>query len=199
VRRVNSSSDDAAHAADRELVRRAHDGDREAIDALIDRLACIPAILRDRHRRIGGPLTADELAEVEQETLAAVWSKLRTFEGRASLETWAFRFTVHELMKGVERMHRGRRRRAGDATEVDLQPAAMPEEPEIDPAAVQQALERLGPPASDVIRWRHYDELSFEDIARRTGEPESTVKARYYRGLERLRELLEPHRRRMAR
>ena len=53
-------------------------------------------------------------------------------------------------------------------------------------------MERVGPPASDIIRMRHFDELEFEDIARRANQPVNTIKARYYRGLARLRELLAP-------
>ncbi len=178
------------HAADVDLARRARAGDERAIARLTERWACVPAMLRHLHRRFGAPLTAEELEDVEQETLAALWSKLASFQGRAALETWAFRFAAHEIHKSVER----RRRRAFDETTgLDAQAAPEADEPVLDPTTVRDGLERVGGPASDVIRMRHFDELSFEDIARRTAEPLSTVKARYYRGLHRLREILLRH------
>jgi RNA polymerase sigma-70 factor, ECF subfamily len=173
---------DPAH--DVELVGRARAGDAEAVERLLDRLACVPAMLRERHRRLGSPLSAEDLAEVEQETYTALWSKLAGFEGRAALETWAYRFVVLELLKGLDR--RARRASSGDDERLAL-------------VALHAALERVGPPGADVIRMRHFDQLSFDAIAARSGEPEPTVKARYYRAMKRLREALEPHLRRVRR
>jgi RNA polymerase sigma-70 factor (ECF subfamily) len=187
------------HARDLDLVQRARRGDPRAAADLAERLACVPAMLRERHHRLGSPLSREELAEVEQETLAALWSKLAVFEGRAAIETWAFRFTVHELLKGIERQRRQRRFVAAPEALLETRAAPEDEEPPLEPAVVHEGLERLGPPASEVIRMRHLDELSFEEIARHCGEPDGTVKARYYRGLERLRELLAPRLARLAR
>jgi RNA polymerase sigma-70 factor (ECF subfamily) len=149
-------------------------------------------MLRDRHRRIGNPLSPEDLAEVEQETLAALWFKLWTFEGRASLETWAFRFVAFELHKGLER----RRRQSRFVPDGDSAIGAVtqPEraEPVIDAVALHAGLERLGRLGSEIIRMRHFEDLPFDDIAVRLDEPVGTVKARYYRGLEKLRVLLEP-------
>ena len=177
---------------DVELVRRARRGDPDAIELLLDRLACVPAMLRERHRRHGLPLSPDDLAEVEQEVYAALWGKLDGFEGRATLETWAYRFVVLELYKALERRAR-QRRAAGDDAGLASVPALVREELFVDAAVLHEALERVGPPGADVIRLRHFDALSFDEIAARSGEPEPTIKARYYRGLKRLREALEPH------
>jgi RNA polymerase sigma-70 factor (ECF subfamily) len=175
---------------DLELVRRALAGEARALEELTDRLACVPAMLRDRHRRYGSPLKTEELAEVEQDTLVAMWGKLAQFEGRASIETWVYRFTVHELLKAIVRKRRGRFVE-GDAA---LQAHAAPQDDEASEdmaAALDECLRRLGSPSSEVVKLRHFECLSFEDIASRTCEPTSTVKARYYRAMERLRELLD--------
>ena len=186
-------SDPASHAADLALVARARAGDEAAVDEIVDRLGCVPAMLRERHRRFGGSLSADELAEVEQETLAALWGKLGRFEGRASIETWAFRFVVNEHFKAFER--RRKRGRFVSESEGLLADRGAPAEaePAIDAVTIESGLARVGEPGAEVIRLRHFEELSFEEIALRFREPTSTVKARYYRGLERLRVLLAPH------
>jgi RNA polymerase sigma-70 factor, ECF subfamily len=191
--------DRRSHAADLELVARARTGDPGAIADLTERLACVPAMLRDRHRRLGNPLTAEELAEVEQETLAALWDKLARFEGRASIETWAFRFVSFELHKGLDRRRRQRRFVSDGDSEILLRAQPEAAEPAIDPVTLHEELERVGPPGSDVIRMRHFEGLSFDEIAKSCGEPVNTVKARYYRGLERLRTLLGPILRRSTR
>src|SRR6185503_6089298 len=159
---------------------------------LTERLSCVPAMLRDRHRKMGQPLRPEELAEVEQETLAALWDKLAVYEGRASIETWAYRFVVLELYKGLERRRRLRRFVPDGESEIIVR--AQPEMVElaIDPVALHDELERVGPPSSDIIRMRHFEALSFGEIAARLGEPIATIKTRYYRGLGRLRTLLGP-------
>jgi RNA polymerase sigma-70 factor, ECF subfamily len=176
------------NADDLTLVRRALDGDSRAREELTERLACVPAMLRDRHRRYGAPLGNDELLEVEQDTLLAMWSKLGQYEGRASIETWAYRFTVHELLKAIVRKRRARRTEG----ETALLSHAAPEreEPSVDLVTLDESLRRLGASSSEVVKLRHFESLSFDEIASRTFEPTNTVKARYYRAMERLRELL---------
>lgn len=189
----DAGTGEVTHASDLDLVRRARAGEALAIELMCRRLGCIPAILRDRHARYGSPLRADELEEVEQETLTALWAKLAAYEGRASLETWAFRFTVLELLKCLAR--RDRRRNVSPDSEAELERAPEREErePLLEPERVHAGLDRIGPPANDIIRMRHFEERSFEEIASAYGEPVNTIKARYYRGLERLREVLRPH------
>lgn len=184
---------DSSHASDLDLTRRALAGEPLAVELLCRRLACVPAILRDRHARYGSPLRPEELEEIEQETLVALWAKLPVYEGRASLETWAFRFTVLELLKCLARRDRRRNYLAEPDETLDATPDREDPEPTLEPERLHAGLERLGPPANDIIRMRHFEERSFEDIADAYGEPVNTIKARYYRGMERLKTLLEKH------
>ena len=52
---------------------------------------------------------------------------------------------------------------------------------------MQRVLGDLGPPAEEVIRLRHFSDLTFAAIARRLGLSPNTAKSHYYRGLVRLR------------
>jgi RNA polymerase sigma-70 factor (ECF subfamily) len=189
---------DAGHAADLHLVQGAAARDSRSLEALIARLACLPAMVRALHRRVGAPLPADELAEVDQNTVAALWGKLMEYQGRASLETWAFRFAQLELLKALERRRRLARLRLADEAQLEDVEQRVASGPELEPATVRECIEQLGSPTSEIVRLRHYEERSFEDIARLRAESLSTVKARYYRGLERLRGLLAPHMRKQA-
>lgn len=170
--------------------QRARAGDAAATEWLVERLALVPAFLRSRNARLRQPLAPEELDDVVQETLTTIWNRLDRFEGRSSIDTWICGFALNGLRKAIER--RARRRRLADLDDVTdiVDPAEAPEEATIDPIHVEEAIETIGPPASDVIRMRHFEDLTFEEIARRSGSNENTVKARYYRGLGRLKELL---------
>lgn len=147
-------------------------------------------MVRALNAQNGARLSEDELEDVVQETLSALWTKLATFEGRSRLESWTYRFASNEVLKALER-----RRRAHRAADVDLDLRAqepMPEGELIEDAHVQACLERLTDEYALVVRLKHYHDLTFEEIAVRVGSPSNTVKARYYRGLERLKEALMP-------
>lgn len=176
---------------DAELVRNVLARRPEAIEALISRLACVPAMLRAKNVQLGGPLDARELDEVTQNALGALWSKLARYEGRSSLETWAFGFCVNEILKHLQQRRRPRALDIEGMREelVDEDDAG---EPDVAPATIERSLSRLPAEASLVIRARHYEGISFEEIAEREDVPVNTVKARYYRGLTKLRDLLEP-------
>lgn len=59
-------------------------------------------------------------------------------------------------------------------------------------AALRTALATLRAEEREALALRYGADLMLSDIARATGEPRSTVEARIYGGLRKLRELLEP-------
>lgn len=180
-----------ARDADLALVRRVLTGDELAFEALRQRLARLPAMLRHQDARLGRPLNETELEDVLRDTVAALWAKLATFEGRASLETWMYRFAALELLKAVQRKCRAPQSLEDPWSAPDPAPdEALAAERDIDRAELEQALAALTAGAAEVIRMRHFDELVFEEIAARVQLPLNTVKARYYRGLARLKEIL---------
>ncbi len=182
----------AANLEDLELVSRILRQDPAALEEMGRRLACLLAMLRFQSRRLGAALSEHELEEIAQDTVVALWSKLATFKGLSTLETWAFRFATLEILKVIQR--RARRPAPARTIDEDNEPAIAvdPEnEPSIGSADLQAGLESLEPTTARVIRRRHHDEASFDDIAASEGLPLNTVKARYYRGLARLREHLE--------
>jgi RNA polymerase sigma-70 factor (ECF subfamily) len=179
------------HAHDLEFTRRVLAREPAALDELNRRLACLPAMVRYQHQRLGGSLDALEIEDVVRETTLALWTKLPTFEGRSTLETWAFRFSMLEILKALQ----ARARRATNLEWPEERPDHHDdlerEELPFDALEVQSALASLTPDAAEVIRMRHWDDQPFERIAQRTGLPLNTIKARYYRGLARLKEILE--------
>jgi RNA polymerase sigma-70 factor (ECF subfamily) len=184
------------HAHDLAFARRALAGETSALEELERRLACLPGMVRYQSRSLGAGLDEHDVEEVVRETTLALWSKLPQFEGRSTLETWAFRFAMLEVLKTLQA--RARRPRGLELPEDCADPRLDDEGdaglPVLEPEVLREGLGALSAGAAEVIRLRHWEELSFEAIAARLELPLNTVKARYYRGLLRLKEHLERRR-----
>jgi RNA polymerase sigma factor (sigma-70 family) len=174
------------------LARAARGGNREALAALTARMACIPALVRSMNNRLGRPLREEELDEVVQETLTALWTKLGHYDGSSSLETWAYGFCGTQLIKFLERKRRRSKVVYGHEADQAHTSARNEDLARLEFEWVHAALDRLGPPADDVVRLKHFEELTFDEIGARLSISPNTAKTQYYRALERLRESLTP-------
>ena len=171
---------------DRLLVQAVLRGQPEAIQRLVDRLECVPAMARNRNRVLGRPLDPGELDDLVQDCLVILWRKLDRFPEQAPLEGWAYRVCVLEMMNAI----RAKRRRPVSSAEAARLAEAPMDAPLHGSEVLTQGLERLGPPAAEIIRRKHFAQLTFEQIAEESDTPVNTVKSHYYRGLQRLRAIL---------
>jgi RNA polymerase sigma-70 factor (ECF subfamily) len=153
-------------------------------------MRCVPAILAARNRRLGTPLGTDDLTDLCQDVLVVIWKKLPGFAGHSSLESWAYRICSLEIMNAIRAKRRLPTPLAdppeGGGTESDERPGRSLMRQD----QVVWGLDHLGPPAADVIYLKHFQYLTFEEIADRLGVSPNTAKSQYYRGLRKLRELL---------
>jgi RNA polymerase sigma-70 factor (ECF subfamily) len=179
-----------AHQRDRALVRRVLDGERVARDELVERLRCAPRILRVLNSRAGRLLTDAELADLSQDVLLRIWEKLSEFEGRATLETWTYRFCWLESRNRFRRAVRRQEPRAGSAPGALSQLPAPEVALKIEFEALEISLAELGPPGAEVIRLKHFEGRTFREIGEVLEIPANTAKTHYYRGLEWLRRRL---------
>ncbi len=171
---------------DRQLVRASLNGDEDAIGQMADRLECVPRIVGSINRRFGAPFSIPELDDVSQDVMVLVWKRRSSFEGRAKLETWIYRICYLEFLNEVRRLRR-RSRFAGEALPTaDLEAPPEPMNPQ-DLDVLDAFLQELGGTDEEVIRLKHYDGLTFKEIAEKSGNPSSSVKSRYYRGIAWLR------------
>jgi len=138
-------------------------------------------------RRSGGLVSAAEQEEVSQEVFSRVWGHLDRYEGRATLESWVFRYCSLTLMDA----RRGRWKNDSEGLEERIQAREPGELLAGDALLVQQALAALEDSVSDVIELKHFEGLSFEALAERLGISSNTAKSRYYRGLADLRRHLQ--------
>lgn len=171
--------------ADLDLVRRALQRDRKSLQELAARLRCVPRLLTVRNARLGGAFRPEELADVSQDVLLIVWQKLKEYRGFSALDGWVYRISRYEYMNALRRL----RGRTDSLDELALDPSQESNPWEFED--VHRGLERIGEKEAEVIRLKHFEELTFEEIGARLGVSPNTVKARYYRGLRALEPLLE--------
>lgn len=174
-----------AHSADHELVRAALAREPRAVDELCERLRCVGRILVVLNVRAGRKLDDHDLADLVQDVLLLLWRKLETFSDESSLETWAYGVARFELLNALRR----KKRHAVSITEVE--PEGRPEADETsdarhDAGALLTAIDELGTTDARLLRLKHLEELTFEEIGARLDMSVNTAKTRYYRALARL-------------
>jgi RNA polymerase sigma-70 factor (ECF subfamily) len=192
-----------------ELLRRARAGDDEARGRLLEAYRGYLTLLA--RVELGRQLRAKvDPSDLVQEAFLEAHRDFEQFRGQteADLLAWLRRVLATGLADQVRR-YRGTRRRdlrlerqlAADLehssqaleralTAPDASPRGLAERRE-ETLRVAGALERLPPDYRDVLLLRHFEELTFPEIARRLDKTLDAVKKVWLRGLARLRRTLE--------
>lgn len=183
----------AAFPEDLDLARQAFEGNPLARRQLAQRLRCVPNFVASRNAARGRPLYGDELDDVVQDVVTAVWKKIDRYKGEAPFEGWVYRFCVLEFKSHMRRKVNRESRSAALSPEAEGQ--LIQEAPGSDLYEdVYKGLEKIGIDQAQIIRLKHFSQLTFEEIAERLRVSMNTVKTRYYRGLVKLKQCLDPQR-----
>lgn len=176
------------------LVREVLGGDPLALQRFTDRMSCVPAILSHCNVRGRSALSDEDLADLSQEVLVSVWERLDDYLGQGALESWVYPFCTQKYLNAVRaRQRRPRHSDIDEAAHALSDPGPALGDLLATSDLVHRHLERLEAIQASVIRARHFDALSFEEIARRLDVPLTTAKTHYRRGLDLLRSYLGPH------
>ncbi len=181
-----------SHPQDLQLVRDALAGSSESRERFALRMECVARILAEKNRRLGGPLNSSELEDVVQDTVTSIWRRLKSYEGMAALETWAYRFCQYELANRLRRRSRSPEKPLSLEDEELVDPQHRKQ---LDHDEVYQALDRVGGEEAVVVRLKHFEQMSFSEIGVRLQIATATAKSRYYRAMKRLEILLRPQHR----
>jgi RNA polymerase sigma factor (sigma-70 family) len=131
----------------------------------------------------------DEAEDVLQRVFYEVWRSRDRYDPTRSLEAWVLGIARKRAIDQLRRRHANvvpieeLRDVAGDDGRELAERYARASE-------VRAALERLSPEQREVLTLAYFGELSQREIADRLGVPLGTVKARAFRGLRRLADLL---------
>ncbi len=177
------------HPVDLALAQAALQRDSRAVDELAERLRYVPRLLSAINRRRGHILDDHEIADLVQDTLALIWTKLEDYAGTAALKTWVHPFCIHVFSNALRKKLRRAAVVIADGDDRIVTALATSIEP-LQHDEVHVALNRLRASQADVIRLKYFEGLTFQEIALRFDVPVDTVKTRCYRGLRTLREWL---------
>lgn len=177
-----------SHAQDLALVQAVVAGDSGARARLADRMACVGRMVAARHRELGAPLDDAALRDVVGDTVTRVWQKLADYRGLSAFESWVFVFCEGELRNSVRRWRRRRERETSMSDDLDdviqASQVALPAED------IHHCLQKLVDFDQCVMRSKHFDGFTLEQIAGRLKMNLNTVKSRYTRALQQLKQCL---------
>jgi len=177
------------HARDLELARDALGGKQGARKEFARRIMVVGRILTVRNKHWGNPLSEEEISDLAQETILKIWNKLASFEGRSTLETWAYKYCYLELMNAIRKQARSGHKQVAFDSEAVQQSA----EPFVQPASgLGTYLKHLSEREAQVVRLRHEESLTLVEAAQELNISVSSTKTHYYRALDKLREYLAP-------
>lgn len=196
--RLGSVRGNVSHAAasDPELIRLARAGDREALDALIQRHY---RTVYNLALRLSG--NYDDAQDIVSEAFIRVHNALPAFRGDSNFSTWLYRIVKNVFLD--ERKKQRLRTHSSLEEMVELEDSSVArqvEDPSPRPEAVlarteqadvvQRAVLTLPRNQRLMIGLYHFQHLSYEEIAEVMGLPIGTVKSRLNRARLALKEQL---------
>ena len=126
--------------------------------------------------------------EAVHETLLRVFHHLPKFKGESSFKTWLYRIAHNESMNLLRK-----RKEHADVDDIDIE-AEGAHSAELEQVEMSQQVEallnQLGQEDRTVVVFRTVAELEFQEIADILQQNLSTVKMRYQRAIEKLRQLI---------
>ncbi len=187
---VSGRGEDAG-PGDAELVRSALDGDRRAVEVLVERHH--PVVFRFL---LGFLKDEDRAADVTQDTFIKALERLSAFRGDSAFRTWLLAIARNEALGSLRSA--GRRREGGLQDAEELPDRGLPP----DASAVQgdelrrvrEAVARLPEKQRLSVELRLFEGLSFREVAEATGSTEGAARVNYHYGIGRIREWLDEHR-----
>jgi RNA polymerase sigma-70 factor (ECF subfamily) len=167
---------------DRELVRRAQDGDSEAYGRLVELhqpmvYATLAKITHDR----------DLALDLTQDAFIRAWEELDGFERRSAFSTWLYRIAVR---LAYDALRRERPREGAGATDRLPDAAPQPDEraaAEDEAVLLRRRIEELPVMQRAVVTLRTWNDLSYREIAEILGTTEVSARVSFHHAIRRLR------------
>ena len=179
--------------SDQDLVLRVVQGDDEAFALLVRRYQ--GTVFNVAYRLLGNRGDAEDLA---QETFIRAYRAMASFDLARPLVPWLKRITTNVCLNWLEMQKARPQTTASDLTGADededaldrfADPGSTPEQQLTGVEQTQQirnALAHLPARYRVVVELRHYQDLSYEEIALALNVPVSTVKSDLFRARKRL-------------
>lgn len=168
---------------DIELVEECLEADDSAFEELVKRYQ-----LPMYRTALGIVDKPDQAKDVTQKGFIKAWQKLESFDPEYRFFSWLYRIIVNEALNHIR----------GENNLVNLSSAVSngktPHKKVVqteDKVQVQEAINKLKPNYKVVIHLRHFEELSYKEIANVLDIEAKTVKSRLYTARSNLRAILQ--------
>ena len=172
-----------------EIIGRVLGGDREAFAVLVD--AYKGPVFSLAFRMTGSAQDADDLT---QESFLRAFQYLGRFRAGERFFPWLYTVSLNVIRNHLRKV----KALPEEATEKGMPDATDPCGDEADAAIgrergrrLQGYLLRLPVPVREALVLRFYEGLNFEDIASVTGDKLGSAKMKVYRGLDKIRAMME--------
>jgi RNA polymerase sigma-70 factor, ECF subfamily len=184
-----SRSEGLTHWSDKDLAKNILAGEHDACVELVRSYHApiyrlLAYLCRDTH-------TAEDLV---QETFAAAWAKIGTYNGSSSLCSWLHRIAYRKFIDAYRRKNRNMARGAnwGIGGAESQYPNPQEEASDRDESEqLRRAVDGLKPAERSIVVLHYFQGLSYQEVAEVTGEPAGTVRWRARCALENLRQELK--------
>jgi RNA polymerase sigma-70 factor, ECF subfamily len=171
---------------DLELVQRIRSGDKAAFQELVSLYS--DDLFGLAYSLLGNAADAEDAL---QQTLLGAFSRIDSFEGRSSLNTWLVRILYNQASK-LRRYRRVRRMAPIDTRDGTVEGGPTPRS-ESTAAAVDSKvdltamLEELSPEHREILVLRELERMSYDELAETLKIPRGTVESRLFRARQELR------------
>ncbi len=171
------------NSRDERLIRRCQQGDRRALEELLDEYQ--RPVYNAAFRILGNP---EDASDVTQSVFLKAFENFDRYNPEYKFFSWIYRIAINE---SINHINRGKREQALEDTEPSAVRGPV-EETEADAvsARIQSALMKLQEDYRMVIVLRHFSELSYREISEVLHIPEVTVKSRLYSARQLLKDNL---------
>lgn len=171
-----------------ELVKKFVEGDESAFNKLIHYYQKL--IYWHSRRMVGNHLDADEIT---QQVIIVLYKKLNTFKFNSSLKTWIYRITQTRCINLIKKQ---KLRQFFNFDEINYKKLNSNEDITLnydDKEMIEilnKALAKLPLKQREVFVYRHFDELTYEEISEITGKSVGGLKANYYHASNKIFEMM---------
>jgi RNA polymerase sigma-70 factor (ECF subfamily) len=174
-----------------ETIRRAQQGERAAIEAIVRRYQEPVRAWVAAHCPPGG-----DVDEVAQRTFLAAFTRIAEFQEGTNFGAWLFAIARFQLLTETTRLRRladYRTRYGRDLLSRELERRAQ--EPDETTAArlhyLRECLEAIGESGRRLITWRYTDGLPLQEMAARTGRSVAAIKKQLWLLRQKLQQCIE--------
>lgn len=172
-----------------ELVKKFIEGDESSFNKLIHYYQKL--IYWHARRMVGNHLDADE---VSQQVIIVLYKKLNTFKFNSTLKTWIYRITQTRCLNLIKKQRVKKFFSLDDTNVTELNSSEdiiLNYDDKEKLEMVNDALNNLPIKQKEVFVFRHFDELTYEEISEITGKSVGGLKANYYHASKKLFEILK--------